>query len=162
MTGESLRTRNKANGPHVLRDEISINCFQQTVLLLSHAPRAIESAYLDTHRAMVAASYARPDKGTLQAGSEQRRDQKIINAPSDVSGACTRHLTPPCVMPSASFELAKRIEKASLHKRAEAGAFLGREAMVLYVGLGIGEINFRVCHVEVAAKDHGLFLFQFL
>ena len=65
-------------------------------------------------------------------------------------------------MPAASLEFAKRVEEAGLQEGAKAGAFLGREAVVLQVGLRVGEINFGVRHVEVAAEDHRFSAFELL
>ena len=61
------------------------------------------------------------------------------------------------------LELAERVHKTRLDHRAEAGAFFRREAVVLHVGLRIGEVDLGVRHVQVAAPDDGFFpleLFQ--
>jgi len=63
-------------------------------------------------------------------------------------------------MAAALLELAESVEESRLHETAKTSAFLGREAVVFHVGLRIGEIEFGVSDVEVAAKDHGLCLLQ--
>src|SRR6266545_2640606 len=111
---------------------------------------------------MVAAQYVGADEGAFEARAQRGAEQEIINAPPNVSGAYAGHLTPPGVMPAAFLEFAKRVEEAGLHERAEAGAFLGREAVVLDVGFGVGEVNLGVRRIEIAAEDYRIFLFQFL
>jgi hypothetical protein len=49
----------------------------------------------------------------------------------------------------------------NFYKRAKPSAFFRRETVVVDIGFGIGKVNFRVRHVEVTAKNHGFFLFQF-
>ena len=88
------------------------------------------------------------------------RNQKIVESPADVPGAGRAHGTPPRVMLRTLLEFTKGVEKPSSDKGIEPGAFLGRETVVLHVGLGIREINFRVRDVEVAAENDGLFLLQ--
>ena len=63
-------------------------------------------------------------------------------------------------MPAVGLIFAEGVEETGLHERAEAGSFLGREAVVFHVGSGIGEVDFGVRHILVTAKDNGLFLFK--
>ena len=70
------------------------------------------------------------------------------------------HRTPPGVMSPTRLEFAEGVHEARAHKRAEAVALLDGETVVADVGLGVREVNLGVRHVEVAAKDDGLFLLQ--
>ena len=52
--------------------------------------------------------------------------------------------------------VAERIHEARLHQPSEPTPFLDREPMVADVGLGIGQIDFLMGHIEVSAKNHRL------
>ena len=64
-------------------------------------------------------------------------------------------------MSPALFKFAEGVHEAGVHERAEPIAFLDGETVIAHIGFGIREINFRVRHIEVAAENDGLFLFQF-
>src|ERR1035437_9874473 len=113
------------------------------------APQLIK---LDANRAMVAARHGGADERPFQTRTQRLRDEKIINAPPDVPRTRAGHRTPPSVMSPALLKFAERVHKTGVHKRGEAVALLNRETVVADVGLGIRQINFRVCHVEVAAE----------
>src|SRR5258706_241517 len=99
---------------------------------------------------MIRSGYVRANKGSIEPGAQRGADQKVINAPADIARACTGHRTPPGVMPAARFEF------------AEPRALLRRETVIVDVGLGVGEVNFSVGHVEIATENHRLFLFELL
>ena len=63
-------------------------------------------------------------------------------------------------MSAAFLKFAERVNKPGFHKCAKPGAFFRSETVVVNIGFGIGKIHFRVRHIEVTAKNHGLFLFQ--
>src|ERR1041385_6985968 len=111
---------------------------------------------------MIAAFHFGPDERPLEPRTQRRAHEKIVNAPSDVPRAQAGHLTPPRVMPAVLFKLAEGVEEARVYKRREAGALLGREAVVVNVGRGIRQVNFLVCYVQVAAEDDRLFSFELL
>src|ERR1039458_4754112 len=114
----------------------------------------------DADRAVIAAQHIRPDEGTFESRAQHGADEEVVNAPANVPGTRAGHLAPPGVMSPALFEFAEGVEETGAHEGAETGAFLGCEAVVVDVGLRVREVNFRVRHVEVAAEDHGFFLFQ--
>src|SRR5438128_8579192 len=113
-------------------------------------------SHFDPYRAMVGALHVGADEGAFQARSQAGADEKIVNAPANVPFPHARDRTPPGVMPTALLELTERVEETRLHQRVEAGAFLLREAMVVDVGFGMGEVHLRVRYVEIPAKDHWL------
>src|SRR5258705_472065 len=75
-----------------------------------------------------------------------------IDPPADVPGARVGHGTPPGVMPPALLEFAESVDEAGFDEGAETGAFLDGEPVIANVGLGIGEVNLGVGHVEITAK----------
>src|SRR5471030_1703926 len=109
---------------------------------------------------MVAVHHMRADEGAFEPRPQRFGDEKIINAPADVSRARAGHRTPPGVMSPARLEFAEGVHEARANERAEAVALLDGETVVADVGLGIREVNLGVCHVEVAAENYGLFLLQ--
>ena len=111
---------------------------------------------------MVGAFHVGADEGPFEARAQRLRDKEIVNAPADVPGAGIGEGRPPGVMPAAALEFTKGVEEAGFQEGAKAGAFLGRETVVLQVGLRVGEINFGVRHVEVAAEDHRFAAFELL
>src|SRR6266516_7443851 len=109
---------------------------------------------------MVGALHFGPDEGAFEARAEGGADEEVVDAPTYIPGPDTGHRTPPGVMPAVGLEFAEGVEEPGLHESGEPGSFLGREAMVFHVCLGIGEVEFGVRHVEVAAEDDGSLLFK--
>src|SRR5437867_562063 len=120
----------------------------------------LASDEFNTDRAMIGTVHVGADERALDARAQGCADEEVIDAPADVPGADVGHRAPPGIMPAAFFKLAERVEETSLHERAEAGAFLWRKTMVLHIGLGMGEVDLGVRHVEVPAKDHRFALFE--
>ena len=110
---------------------------------------------------MVAVHHVRANEGAFEARAQRFGDEKIINAPADVPRARAGHRTPPGVMSPARLEFAEGVHESRVHERAEAVALLDGETVVADVGLGVRQVNLGVRHIEVAAKDDGLFLLQF-
>src|ERR1700677_3578270 len=63
-------------------------------------------------------------------------------------------------MPPALLKFPEGIHEARVHKGGKAWAFLGRETVVVKIGARIGEVNFRVSHIKVAAKNYRLLFFE--
>src|SRR5439155_1657774 len=112
--------------------------------------------------AMVRAWHVVADEGAFEARAQGGADEEVVDAPTHVSASDTGHRTPPGIMPAIRLEHAESVEKTGLHKRGETGSFLGRETVIVHVVLWIGEVDFGVRHVEVAAEDDGLFPFKLL
>lgn len=110
---------------------------------------------------MVGAKDLGTDEGALEARAKAGADQKVINAPADVPCSRAGQRAPPGVMTAALFKFPKGVNETGFDERAEAGPFLDSETVIAHVGLGIGEIDLGMGDVEVAAKDDGLFAFQF-
>ena len=116
----------------------------------------------DDDRAVVAAEDLRQDVGFFQARTQGAGDEEIIEPPADVPGARGAENAPPSVVSPTLLEFPERVQEAGVHEGTEALTLLDGEAVVADVGLGIGEVQFGVRDVEVAAEDHRLFLFQLL
>src|ERR1017187_1760669 len=110
---------------------------------------------------MIAAHHFGADEGAFETWTQRGTDEEIVNAPANVPRTRAGHRTPPGVMSPALFKFAERVHETRLDERPETGAFLRRETVVVNVGLRVGEVNFRVRHIEVAAENYGLFLLQF-
>src|SRR5262245_417606 len=108
----------------------------------------------DSHRAMVGPKDVGVDECAFEPWAQASAQEKIIDTPADVPRAGVGERRPPGVMPAAFLEFAKGVNKASLHKRSEASAFLRREAVISEVGFRVSKINFSVCHVQVTAENH--------
>src|SRR6187401_3721210 len=111
---------------------------------------------------MVTAHDLRMDKRPLELRTQRGADEKIIQAPADIPCSRAPKLAPPRVMSAAFLKLAEGVHKTRVDKRAETRPFFRRKTVVFHVCLRVGEIYFRVCHVQVAAKDHRLALFELL
>lgn len=112
-------------------------------------------AQFDADGAVVAAVDVVEDEGVLESGSEFWGDEDVVNAPADVAFACAGQKAPPGVVAGAFFEFAEGVDESGAQVGVEAGAFLGCEAVVVAVGGGVGEVQFGVGDVEVAAEDDG-------
>src|SRR6185436_8396145 len=106
---------------------------------------------------MVGALHVGLNEGSFEARAQGGADEEVVDAPAHISRPDTGHRTPPGVMPAIGLELAESIEETGFHECGETGPFLGREAVVFYIGLGIGQVELRMSHIEVAAEDDGLF-----
>ena len=58
------------------------------------------------------------------------------------------------------MEQAKAINKSSLHNGVESGAFLIGEARVPAVALRVGQVDFLMSDIEIAAEDDRFALLQ--
>ena len=56
--------------------------------------------------------------------------------------------------------MAKGVDKASFENRIKSGAFLVGESGVLAIGFWIGEVDFGVGDIQIAAEKDGLFFFE--
>ena len=120
------------------------------------------SLNLYADRTVIRARHLTPDKRSLEPGSQSGRKQEIINAPSDVLSACSGQRTPPGVIAAAFFKFPKRIYESCLDKRHEPRPLFLRKTVSPNVALWIGEVQFGMRHIEVAAENNRLFRFQFL
>jgi hypothetical protein len=59
-------------------------------------------------------------------------------------------------MTSLLVELPKRVDEANVQEALEPFSFLISEAVIPCICLGMGQIQFGVCDIEVAASDDGL------
>ena len=105
---------------------------------------------------MVAAHDLRLNVGFLEPQAQRLRDEKIINAPTDIAGTRAAHRAPPTVMSPALFKFAEGVHEPIVYKIGEAGALLNGKAVVTDVGLRICEVN-----LGVRQKITGFFFSNF-
>src|SRR6266850_1533455 len=117
---------------------------------------------LNTQWTVIGAEHVAADESAFKTRAQRWRDEEVIDAPADVPAAHVSHRTPPGIMSAAFLELPESIHKTRFDERAEPGAFFQCETMVSNIGLGIGQIEFGVRHVEVTAEDDRLFPLQLL
>ena len=103
----------------------------------------------------------RQDAGGFDPWHELNRDEKVVDAPSDVARTRTVHVAPPRVVAVALGEETESVDKAVVDQRLKFRPFLVGKTGVFPVGPGVGQIVFGVRDIEVAANDDRLFLFQF-
>lgn len=84
------------------------------------------------------------------------RDQQVVDPPPHVAFACSIHWAPPSVVPPLLVELPERINEARIEDGLEPFAFLAREAVIPCISLRMGQIQFCMCDIEVAAHNHRL------
>ncbi len=96
----------------------------------------------------------------MQAGAERAGDADVVDAPADVAGAGVVHETPPGVMPAVFVKFTKGVDESGADEIGKALPLLLRETVVPLVGLRIGQVDFCVRHVEIAAEDYRFFGFQ--
>ena len=89
------------------------------------------------------------------------RHREVIDAPANVSCVCS------CFDRTTSYSgrsrlgrVTKAVDKACLQNRIKAAAFFVGKTGVLAVGLWVGQIDFPVCDIEIAAEYHGFAGFQ--
>ena len=111
---------------------------------------------------MVAAEHVRLDPRPLEPGAQRRARHEVVNPPPDVSLARAGAVRPPAVVTRAFLKFAEGVDEARPEKIPKAGALLVGEARAADVLLRPGQVDLLVCHVEVAAKHHGLPLLQLL
>ena len=82
-------------------------------------------------------------------------DTEIVDTPPDITLSCGGTVGPPSVaFSSIGVEVAKAVDKAGLDDGIETGALFFGKASVLPIRLWVGEIDFGMGDVEVAAKDN--------
>ena len=88
-------------------------------------------------------------------------DAKIVDPPTDIPLASSGAIRPPSVAVwCIGVEQAKAVNKSSLHNGVESGAFLIGEARVPAVALRVGQVDFLMSDIEIAAEDDRFALLQ--
>src|ERR1700678_2807746 len=116
----------------------------------------------DADRTVIAAHDARMYLGALHGGAHFFRYENIVDSPPDVARPRIGKMAPPRVVPIALREHAERIDEARVHEILESGALLVRESLLAAIGLGIGQVELGVRHIQIAAENDRLLLFQLL
>ena len=109
---------------------------------------------------MVRAEHLREDFCGFQSGSQQLRDDKIVDTPTDISSASVRPKTPPRIVPVTLLELAEGIDKARIDNCVEVRSFLIRKSSVFPIRLWVGQVVFCMRNIQVPAKYDWLRFFQ--
>ena len=118
----------------------------------------------ELYRTVVGSVDIGADRAGFEVGGEAFGGQPVVEPPSDVffsRGSASAH-GPPSVFAGAFVKMAEDIDQAGAEMLAEAGALFIAEPCVFAVGLGIGEVNFLVGAVEIAANEHGSLFFELL
>ncbi len=101
------------------------------------------------------------DLAVTQTWEQGGRQQKVVQTPADVFGSRVHHVGPEGVgIGLFRIQLPKTVGKSGLQKFGEALTFLGGEACVLAVTLGVLEINLLVGHIQISTQHQGLALVQ--
>ena len=76
---------------------------------------------------MIAAHYRGEDKAVLNAVKQAVRDNKIVNAPTDVLCARGEHIAPPGIFDLVGIECAEGVGESAFKKLGEfAALFVGK------------------------------------
>jgi len=101
------------------------------------------------------------NRGVFNLGIQLFGNAEIVDAPTDIALPRPRSVRPPTVtFGRLRVQVAKTINESSFEDSVKTRTFFIRKSRVFSVRLGVGEINFGVGHVEVAAEDDGFALFQ--
>src|SRR5271165_400857 len=111
---------------------------------------------------MIAAHHLGMDLGALHRRAQLSRHEYVVDSPSDVARPRIGEMTPPRIMSIALREQPKGIDEAGIHEILESGALLVRETLLAAIGFRVGQIEFGVRDIEVAAKNDRLGFFQLL
>src|SRR5690606_10707767 len=108
----------------------------------------------DADRAVVATHHIGVNVGGLHLRLQRRRDQYVIDSPPDIALARFRVMAPPGVMAVALAEHAQGVDEAGIDEILEALALLEGEALFAAIRSGVGEIEFGMGDIEIAAEHH--------
>src|SRR6185437_9509774 len=122
--------------------------------------RRLSSAQRDTDGTVITTHHVGMDLRALHGRPERPGDDEIVDSPSDIALTRIRELTPPGVVPVALLEQAEGVDEARIEEVLKALALLVGEALAAAVGLGIGEIELGVRHIQVAAENDRLAPFE--
>lgn len=111
---------------------------------------------VDGDGTVVAAEDVVEDVGAAQLRQQTLTDEEIVDAPSDILGACLKSVAPPRVSHFVGMKVAEGVHKSALKHVVHGRALLVRKSGAVAVGLWIADVYFAVRHVEVAADDYGL------
>ena len=81
---------------------------------------------------------------------------EVVDTPSGVLLACTESVRPPRVGGVVGMQRTERIDESVGKELCHLLAFLVGESGVLAVGLGILQVYFLVCYVQVTAQNDWL------
>ena len=111
---------------------------------------------VDGDGAVVAAEDVVEDVRTAELGQQTLTDKEIVDAPSDILGACLESVAPPRVPHFVGVKVAEGVHKSAFKQAVHGRAFLVRKSGAVSVGLGVAYVYFAVSHVHIAADDYGL------
>ena len=101
---------------------------------------------------MIGAQYVREDEGVFHARLERTAHEKVIDAPSHVAGSGSGEVRPPGIKSLPLMEQTERVYESRLDKVLESGPLLVRKTVLADVLFRIGQVLFRMSHIQVAAK----------
>lgn len=100
--------------------------------------------------------------GCGEAVGEATADKEIVDTPPDISCAGCRTETPPAVgVAAVGIQIPEGVYESVVEQGGKTPAFLIRETGILMIGFGVGEVDFLMGAIEVAADDDGFLRIEF-
>ena len=110
---------------------------------------------------MIGAEDVRVDLRVGDAWGDGAARQPVVDTPADVAGAGVGPMRPPGVfLGRVRMGCSKGIDKTSVEVILKAFALFVGKAMFADVGLGIGQVDFGMGDVHIAAVQHGFCLLE--
>src|SRR5260221_5769827 len=116
----------------------------------------LRSAQGDADGAVIAAQNFRVNRRAVHRAAQDGRHQKIVDSPPDVARPRVGKMTPPRIVAVSLREEPERIDETRIHHILKSLPLLVGESLFPAVRLGIGEIEFGVGDVQIAAKNNRL------
>ena len=110
---------------------------------------------------MITSHHIRFDHAVAQSRLHLITHDEIVQSPADVPRPRIAHVAPPSV--SARFigvQMSEGVEEAAFQHARHPVSLLLSEAGILLVGLRVGQVNFQMRDVEVAAQNNRLLIVQ--
>jgi len=109
---------------------------------------------------VIAAHDRRKNLGALDRGAQLRRDQHVVDSPSDVPRPRIGKVAPPRIMPIALREQPESVDESGIDKSLESRLLFVGESLLAAIRLRIRKIKLSVRDIQVTAKNDGLGFFQ--
>ncbi len=88
--------------------------------------------------------------------SEFRRDEEIVDAPSNVALPNAWTIGPPCVVTLFfGVALPEDVDISMVEETGDPRSFFRQETGVLLIGLGVGQVDFFVRRIDITTDDDG-------
>ena len=116
-----------------------------------------------THRAVVGAEDIAVNGGSGDFVRNAVGYQEIVDAPAGVILPGLEHIAPPGIgTGGVRVQIAEAVRKAAAEQHSEGFPFFVGESGIAPVGGRILQVDFLVCHIQIAADDDGFAFVQFV